>query len=155
MEFTKPSDIGLFDGFTEWYHFAIEAVIVVAVIAFIALIVRHSDFKETTDIFIAAFFSLSVLLFTLVTPINLQGSAIIDARNENVSKVFNVPDDQKYEMLEDYRSKDDVFSDVKTTIKDADAQVMYEVTFGFKESGEPFIYETGEVNKEFIEKLKR
>jgi len=155
MDFTKPSDVGLFDGFTEWYHFAIEAVIVVAVIAFIVLIVRHSDFKETTDIFIAVFFSLSVLLFTLVTPINLQGSAIIDARNENISKVFNVADNQKYETLEENSSKDDVFADVKTTIKDTEAQKIYEVTFGFKESGEPFIYETGKVNKEFIENLKK
>lgn len=48
-----------------------------------------------------------------------------------------------------------MFSDVSTTIKDAEAQTMREVTFGFKASGEPFIYEMGEVNKEFIENLKK
>lgn len=155
MDFKRPSDIGIFDGFTEWWHFGIEIILVILAVGLITLVIYFFDFKETASIPLAIFFIFIALTIVFLPIFTLQSFAKEDARNENVSKVFNVSEDQKYEIIDDYKSKDDVFADVKTSIRDAEAQKMYEVTFGFKESGEPFIYETGDVNKDFIEGLKK
>lgn len=48
----------------------------------------------------------------------------------------------------------DGFSDVRLTLTDNETNAVYEVTFGFKESGEPFVYDRAD-DIAFVESLKK
>lgn len=168
MDFTKFSDIGFFDGLQ---NLDAQVFIGVTVLAFglvIFWVVREmGGFKAFKEPWVIALVAVSVVFSLIVAWFVAHETyerEVGDVRYENITKVFDVSDDnfEKVKVQNHMgRSvspepfKDGNFADLEATIKDRDSETLHKVTFGFEESGEPFIYETGEVSQEFIESLRK
>lgn len=146
MDFIKHSDIGIFDWLDNWVNLGIFAILVIICVAIFIFVIKGTEPAGVFFMLVGLTFPMLGFMLGFVNEVKI-------AQEENISKVFNVSDDQQYEQVSTTESGK--FSDVTTIIKNVDEQVMREVTFGFKESGEPFIYENGEVNKDFITSLKK
>lgn len=151
MNFTQYSDIGFFDIFTHWHPIFFGAFGLASLLLLAYL--RLSD--KLVNVIIAG-----MSLFIMVSGVFLGWShQVSDVRSDNVMEKFNVSESDllnahNLNNLElPYEGGN--FADFVTSVRDREKQSIHEVTFGFTDSGEPFIYENGTVDAEFIEGLKK
>lgn len=153
MDFVSRGEVGIFDWLGSWSGIGILAILVLICVEVFVFVFKFFDFSIPGAVVSGIFFMLIGLFFPAMGFSAGFMHEVKVAQEENIAKVFNVSDNQKYTRISP--AEDGKFSDVKTFIKNSDEQVLREVTFGFKESGEPFIYENGEVDKDFITSLKK
>lgn len=148
MEFINKSDLSYLDrwGYVPFYVFIVLGVLALLNIFLIFIAISSSKKAVDRDFYriLTPVLAIVSIVAIAVTPYGHSISGIID--KQNIQTKFNVSEDQKYNGVE---------QGYKAIIEDRDNHIIREVIFGFEDSGEPFIYETGEVNKEFIESLKK
>lgn len=159
MDFTKFSDLGYFDGlfYKEGLPFLVVFLIALGAVIFVF---AHSgiDFKSGEGVTMLMCCAIMVAFLA----VNANSSAFhameVETQKDNIRQVFNIPEGgfEDVSVAQDLLIFDtgEGFHDLKATIKDEGKEALYEVTFGFKDSGEPFVYDRSEA-VEFVEGLKK
>lgn len=161
MNFTKHSDLGYFDGLLRQEGIGYAVVTAIALIGL--LVVLPILFYKQKERLVRILFVLPAIFLLLLgfalNEVALE-SLVKDTQYKNITKVFDVSEStfERKQVQDDYESVlfgVERFTDVQATVTDKKSRVIYDVTFGFKESGEAFIFKNGAVDKEFIENLKK
>lgn len=156
MTFTKLSDVTLMDALMHGWVVA-SMFLAIGLGVMIIREIRYVGFNGFLDSFQSIFLILWGVSIPFLFAVLFYAFEVEQVKYGNITQAFDISED-RFDNIEkeeiDHRFEDGGFTDMRLTLTDDETRATYEVTFGFKESGEPFVYDRSD-DVALIESLKK